>query len=59
MLAIVADVDSGFGLPRYNRTQCIPAGCGDFVRRDAFAARAPDEKAGQMIRPRQASGVRR
>ena len=59
MLAIVADVDSCFGLLRYDRAQCIQAGRGDLVCPDAFPAGAPDEQAGQILRPRQASGMRR
>src|SRR6478672_128223 len=59
LLAIVADVDAGLGLPRYDRAQRGQAGCGNFIRGDAFSARAPNEKAGQILRSRQASRMRR
>ena len=59
LFAVVADIDAGLGLPRYDRAQRGPASRDNFIRGDAFSARAPNEKVGQIFRPRQASGMRR
>ena len=58
LLAVVAHVDTGRSLHGNDCAQRLAACLGDRNRVDAFAAGTPDEKAGQVLRPRQASGVR-
>src|SRR6516164_7109101 len=59
LLAVVADVDTRFGLLPHDPAQRLPPEIVDLGRIDGFAARSAHIEAGQLGRARQAAGMGR